>query len=122
MRKRIIRVFITGMVAVIFCCGNIAYADGDITAASVTNGLVDIFYSLRVIGLAAAIVSIAVNAVMLIAGNPQQADAAKKGIIYTCIAVACMFLIPAAIQFGTDLGKGGSVYFDPAFPEIAIDG
>lgn len=68
------------------------------------------------IGLAGGAISLAINGIMLAAGNEKQAATAKRGIIYTLLAVAGIYLISRFIVLGNSIGK--RFQWDPANPSV----
>ena len=63
-----------------------------------------LFSALRGIGLAGALISLAITGMLYVAGNEQSAAKAKTAALYICLAVAAMYLLPSFVGMGVSWG------------------
>ena len=79
------------------------------------SGLLGIFNTLRAISIPGAAISVAVNGVIYMVAGDKGAETAKKGIIYTLIAVAAVWILPLAMSIGRGAFSSGAG-FNPYSP------
>lgn len=88
-----------------------AFAD----TGAVQGRFLYIIGQVRLFATYGAIISIAVNGVLLLVGGDKVADKAKTGMIYTIIALAAMYMIPAFLSMGKSFFGSG---WDPYNPGV----
>lgn len=93
--------------------GTYASADWDLTG--LLDRIMDIYNLIKAICAPLAVCSIAGGGFEVLFGNEQEQSKGVARIKYTLMAVAAIFLLPAAINIGYDLAK--NFMWDPYNPD-----
>ncbi len=93
--------------------GTYANANWDLT--SLLDRIMDVYNLIKAICAPLAVCSIAGGGFEVLFGNEQEQSKGMARIKYTLMAVAAIFLLPAAINIGYDLAK--NFMWDPYHPD-----
>lgn len=93
--------------AILLCLSiTTAFATGGFNAVPEFGTKVKEFYSLATkIVLPLGALSFAMGAFRMILGSDKAAEGGKKQMIWTAVAVACVYLVPAMVSLGASLGQ-----------------
>ena len=98
-----------------------ALADGELSAVPRLGSEINSVYRIfRSVSIAAGTVSFAIGAIrlMIAATDSDEAQRAKKQMLYTLLAVAALVLLPTVIRWSISAAKSAGLVYDPGTPDV----